>query len=329
MIQLLPTELLWTVLNNLEYGDLDNLWKIKRLEPTILYYIQTHYKFHYQISSLLRIFEAITPTARQQGETKTKMAREMLEFIRSSVACLPKYEHRSKFTELLDIVQQLTLQRILASDFKANGLEHDYAGLCLQVRALYLHTPSIRVLHDPKYRRRSTKHPLAPFLPRDYTFVWRLHCSLGIEKERGVRTRFANFFGGLFEATSLYLESNLDGTFEECVREALVTGNAQDLLILCVAAARPVDVEGMCMMVTDAGEQLRHYLDTMDHWMTTDPTPQQTFRLHQEDDRTNSPPLPPPEWLIPDRYKVNKDAVLRLQVKEKFFWGMIKRTHVN
>lgn len=159
MIQLLPTELLWTVLNNLDYQDLDTLWKIKRLEPNILYYVQTHYKFHYQISSLLRIYEAITPTERQHAETKTKIAKEILEFIRSQVESVPKYEHRSKFTELLDIVQQLTLQRILSTDFKANGLEHDYAGLCLEVRGLYLHTPSIRVLHDPV---KLSIHSLAP-----------------------------------------------------------------------------------------------------------------------------------------------------------------------
>lgn len=104
----------------------------------------------------------------------------------------------------------------------------------------------------------------------------------------------------------------MDGTFEECVREALVTGNVQDLLIMCVAAARPVDVGGMCMMVTDAGEQLRHYLDTMDNWMTTDPTPQQEFRMNQDADRDINPP---PEWLIPDRYKVDKNTILRLQVR--------------
>lgn len=149
MIQLLPTELLWTVLNNLEYQDLDTLWKIKRLEQTILYYIQTHYKFHYKISSLLRLYEAITPTERQQLETKTEMANKILQFICTQVESVPKFEHRTKFSELLDIVQQLTLQRILSSDFKSNGLEHDYAGLCLEVRGLYLHTPSIRVLHDP------------------------------------------------------------------------------------------------------------------------------------------------------------------------------------
>lgn len=172
---------------------------------------------------------------------------------------------------------------------------------------------------------------MAPFLPRDYTYVWRQHCNQqGIDQ--AIKTRFANFFGGLFDVTSLYLESNLDGSFEECVREALVTGNVQDLLIMCVAADRPVDVEGMIMMVTHAGEQLRHYLDTMDTWMTNDPTPQQELRMRRnrehaeaaaaaaannvtnngdEEEQDSSPP----EWLIPDRYKVEKDTVLRLKVR--------------
>lgn len=90
-----------------------------------------------------------------------------------------------------------------------------------------------------------------------------------------------------------------------------MTGNVQDLLIMCIAADRQVDVQGMCMMVTHAGEQLRHYLDTMDNWMTTDPTPQQELRMSQD---TNQDQNPPPEWLIPDRYKVDKNTILRLQV---------------
>lgn len=149
MIHLLPTELLWTVLHNLEYQDLDILLKIKRIEPAILHYIQTHYKFHYKVSSLLRLYEAITPTQRQEVDTKNKLAQEILQNICTQVEYVPKFEHRSKFTELLEVVQQLTIQRILAPDFKSNGLEHDYAALCLGIRSLYLHTPSIRVLHDP------------------------------------------------------------------------------------------------------------------------------------------------------------------------------------
>jgi hypothetical protein len=166
-------------------------------------------------------------------------------------------------------------------------------------------------------------------LPRDYTYVWRLHCSSSSEGiDQTIKTRFANFFGGLFDVTSLYLESNLDGSFEECVREALVTGNVQDLLIMCVAADRPVDVEGMCMMVTHAGEQLRHYLDTMGTWMTNDPTPQQELRMRrnheieeqqQNNTQENTNDSSPPEWLIPDRYKVEKNTVLRLKVSLTLF----------
>jgi hypothetical protein len=163
-------------------------------------------------------------------------------------------------------------------------------------------------------------------LPRDYTYVWRLHCAQQETIDQTIKTRFANFFGELFDVTSLYLESNLDGSFEECVREALVTGNVQDLLVMCVAADRQVDVEGMCMMVTHAGEQLRHYLDTMDNWMTTDPTPQQELRMRTRDaaEQSIEDTLPLPEWLIPDRYKVDKNTILRLQVKNLNFFHIKK-----
>lgn len=320
MIQLLPNELLWTVLNNLEYQDLENLLQIKAIAATVLHYIQQHYKFHYKVTSLLRLFETIPSSARQTKETKLEFATQILQLICKNVESLPdKFEHRAKFSELLEVVQQFILARILTEDLKA-GLEHDYANLCLEIRSTYLHSPAIRSLHDKKYRRRSTKHPLAPFLPRDYTFVWRRHCNQ--PSNRTVHTRFALFFGSLFDVTSLYLESNLDGSFEECVREALVTGNVEDLLMMCVAADRPIDVEGMCMMVTHAGEQLRHYLDTMDRWVTTDPTPQQELRIMQLQQQQAAPVLfegsdeihSPPEWLIPDRYKVEPDTILRLKV---------------
>lgn len=168
MIHLLPTELLWNILNQLEYQDLDRLLKVKRLESTVHYYIQIHYKFHYQIASLLRLYEAITPTERQQLETKQQVANKILQFICKQVEPLPKFEHRTKFSELLDIVQQLTLQRILATDFKSNGLEHDYAGLCLKIRDLYLHTPAIRVLHDPV-----SSHYLPFFLYKKTKIIFR------------------------------------------------------------------------------------------------------------------------------------------------------------
>lgn len=133
---------------------------------------------------------------------------------------------------------------------------------------------------------------------------------------RETRLRFAQFFGSLFEVTSLYLESNLDGTFEECAREALVSGDVESLLVMCAAADRPVDVQGMCMMVTHAGEQLFSYLDTMEEWMTIDPTPQQRARMarHQEEDWQSETITPPPDWLMPNRYKVEPDTRLRLTV---------------
>jgi hypothetical protein len=93
------------------------------------------------------MYEAITPTERQA--TKTEFAHQILQLICKPVEDMPKVEHRTKFSELLEILQNLTIQRILATDLKSNGLEHDYAALCLEIRSLYLHTPSIRVLHDP------------------------------------------------------------------------------------------------------------------------------------------------------------------------------------
>ncbi|KAG0166011.1 hypothetical protein DFQ30_007693 [Apophysomyces sp. BC1015] len=266
------------------------------------------------------------------------MAAHLLQLICHIVETCPKYEHRAKFTDLLDTLQQLVVRRILSTDVRT-GIEYDYASLCLQIRHTYLHTPSIRVLHDPKYRRRSTKHPLAPFLPRDYTWIWRSHCAGAVsllEKNtiaqmlqdrelihiRDRRLRFARFFGSLFEVTSLYLESNLDGTFEECVREALVAGDAEALLVMCVAAGRPVDVDGMCMIVTQAGEQLWSYIDTMEDWIMTDPTPQQQARLEgwRSSDNSNSQPFTsPPEWMLPDRYKVQANSKLRLKLMDNLY----------
>ncbi|KAF1802180.1 hypothetical protein V8B55DRAFT_1477768 [Mucor lusitanicus] len=333
MIDTLPNEVFWLVLNHLDYQDMEQLQLISPLSKTALHYTQQHYPFHYKINSLLRLFEAITPSERQSKDTKLEFSQQILQQICKQVEILPKMDHRAKFTELLDIVQQFIVARILSPDLKS-GIEHDYANLCLEIRSQYLHTPSIRVLHDPKYRRRSTKHPLAPFLPRDYTSIWRHHCAT---PHTPIHTRFALFFGSLFDVTSLYLESNLDGSFEECAREALVTGNVEDLLIMCVAADRPVDVDRMCMMVTHAGEQLRHYLETMDTWVTTEPTPQQELRMQQNQQLLQNeshataavaamPPSSyspsssdPPEWLIPDRYKVQPDTILRLRLMDNLY----------
>lgn len=148
MIELLPNEVFWLVLSHLEYKDLEELQAIKSLSKTTTHYIQQHYQFQYKINSLLRLFEAITPTERHSKDTKLKFSQQILQQICKQVEVLPKIDHRAKFTELLDIVQQFIVTRILSEDLKA-GIEHDYANLCLEIRSSYLHTPSIRVLHDP------------------------------------------------------------------------------------------------------------------------------------------------------------------------------------
>ncbi|CAO3637564.1 unnamed protein product [Cunninghamella blakesleeana] len=163
-------------------------------------------------------------------------------------------------------------------------------------------------------------------------------------QKRQVCINFTRFFGMLFEITSLYLESNLDGTFEECVREALVSGNVEGLLLLCISSDKPIDIDGMCLSVSQAGEQLWHYLDNWTH----NPTPEQLARqqqndpfnhhpLHGDDDlhhfnqhlndpnhlNSNDPQhghlipqelITPPEWLIPDRYKIHPNTKLRLKM---------------
>jgi hypothetical protein len=147
MLQFIPTEVLWSILNHLEYQDLDVLLQIDPLALAVRHHVQAHYPFHYKITSLLRLFESLTPTERQHQETKA-LSLQILQLICEQVETSPKFEHRLKFTELLDIVQQLVVQRVLSTNLKS-GLEHDYANLCLQVREFYLHTPSIRALHDP------------------------------------------------------------------------------------------------------------------------------------------------------------------------------------
>lgn len=148
MLQLLPNELLWLVLNHLDYAEVKRLASIKPLQSKITQYMQQQYPFQYKLTSLLSLFEAITTSERQLAETKLEFANQILQLICKSVEPHPKFDHRTYFTELLDVLQQFILDRILTPDLK-RGLEVDYANLCLQIRSIYLHTPSIRVLHDP------------------------------------------------------------------------------------------------------------------------------------------------------------------------------------
>ncbi|KAI7898555.1 uncharacterized protein BX663DRAFT_524575 [Cokeromyces recurvatus] len=316
MIELLPNELLETVLYHLTYEEVETLLEsipkdtYSTLAQRITGYLKHQYPFQTALSVTIQQFEQTC--LRQQQDTHHHTAQQLLALICEQAEPLPPYDRRSRFTELLDIVQRFILQRVLYLTEHFVACQEGYARLCLLIRDIYLHTPSIRVLHDPKYRRRSTKYPLAPFLPRDYSYMWRENCNE--KRHQG----FALFFGRLFDVTSLYLESNLEGTFEECIREGLVTGHAEDVLMLCVAANREVDVEGMSMMVSLAGEQLRHYLDTMEHWIAEDPTPQQELRIQQQQQQdiitTSSPP---PDWLIPDRYRVHPDTKFRLKVRKR------------
>ncbi|KAI8079897.1 uncharacterized protein BX664DRAFT_204745 [Halteromyces radiatus] len=177
MLHELPTELLWTILDYLQYEDIDTLLSIGPLAPMVSTYLQKHYRFHFQVASLLRCYETLTSTERQKQDTRYDTAQQILHILCYHVQQCSKFDQRAEFTQLLDILQQLVVQRVLCPSL-SQGLERDYASLCLEIRHIYLHTASIRGLHDPKYRRRSTKHPLAPFLPRDYTWIWRQHCAL-------------------------------------------------------------------------------------------------------------------------------------------------------
>ncbi|KAG2222941.1 hypothetical protein INT45_012919 [Circinella minor] len=370
MLQKLPTELLCVVMKYLTFDDLDELYKIQILEPIVRHHLLRHYRFHYQVSSLLRLFESSLKRKREKKQSSLRyndsnndndtndrredIANQLLELICHAVEKYPKYEHRTKFSDLLGILESTVIKRILTHNNNniPQEAEDDYALLCLDIRYKYLHSPSIRVLHDPKYRRRSTKYPLAPFLPREYTWVWRRQCANAADflhanskkrilttktrvmlsnedkNRRKERLRFARFFGQLFKVTSLYLESNLDGTFEECVREALVTGDVESLLVMCEAAERPVDVMSMCMMVNMAAEQLWTYLETFDDWLATDPTPEQRARMaqneqaQQQQQLNGQEELPPPEWLLPDRYKITDDTKLRLTVINRMKKGI-------
>ncbi|KAI9032787.1 hypothetical protein CLU79DRAFT_163981 [Phycomyces nitens] len=350
MLTRLPNELLDAVLGKLEYDDLDTLSTLECIRPIVQHHLYQHFRFHCKIASLLRLFEALCPVERRDHEIRSGLAMQLLQFICHIVENHEQQNRQTTFTDLLDTLQKLVIRRILSPDLQM-GLEQDYASLCLEVRRTYMHTPSIRVLHDYKYRRRSTKYPLAPFLPRDYAWLWRAQCAKVSEllKTNDCRTwasareghvRFAHFFGCLFEVTSLYLESNISGTFEECVGEALVSGNVESLLVLCVAAEKPVDVDDMCMMVAQAREEFWSYLDIMD-----DLFPHTTATVNIEEEILTGgallvpsepgaavaqpqppPPPPPPEplepppdWMVADRYKVTADARLRLKLMNGLF----------
>ena len=165
MLQKLPTELLCVVMKYLTFDDLEELYKIQILEPIVRHHLLRHYRFHYQVSSLLRLFETSlkrknkklnrsgndTSDDNDTSDRREDIANQLLELICHVVEKYPKYEHRTKFSDLLGILESTVVKRILAhnnNNIPAQA-ENDYALLCLDIRYKYLHTPSIRVLHDP------------------------------------------------------------------------------------------------------------------------------------------------------------------------------------
>lgn len=146
MLQLLPIELYWSILNYLEYQDLTILLSILPLKRHTKHFIKRHFPFHYSVSSLLASFESLSSLERQRHNAQ--FAMQALQFICDQVQDLPVTERKATFNDLLAILQQLTVERILSHDLPTDA-EHDYARFSLEVRSRYLHTASIRVLHDP------------------------------------------------------------------------------------------------------------------------------------------------------------------------------------
>jgi hypothetical protein len=149
MLDVLPTELTWTILHYLEYTDIAELESIGSFMAVVTPYLQTHYRFHYHVAHLLRFYESLTPDERQKPDgLRQDLAQQLLHVLCHHVQQCTKFEQRAKFTQLLNVLQHLVVQRVL-SPVLPDGLDKDYALLCLDIRHRYLHTASIRGLHDP------------------------------------------------------------------------------------------------------------------------------------------------------------------------------------
>lgn len=144
MLAALPPELLYLILDFLDFYDaLALLSTHYNLTPTIDAYVRSNYSFHSTVYTQLLEFEKLC-IDRNSDQIDT-IAYNLLQAICDIVEPLPKYEHRTIFSEKLDILQELVVHRVL----HIQNCEDDYASLCLKVRQIYLHTPSIRILHDP------------------------------------------------------------------------------------------------------------------------------------------------------------------------------------
>ncbi|KAL1924091.1 uncharacterized protein VTP21DRAFT_7126 [Calcarisporiella thermophila] len=250
---------------------------------------------------------------------------------------------REVFSTLLGLLEDLVLRRVLVARSDTDIAENvrqwllplTYANMCLKTREYYLHNPQLRMLHDPKYRRRSTKFPQAPFLPRVFLARWKSQCdevarsfpnlihkrlqesdvSISVRDpawiqacaKREQRLRFSRFYGYLFRVTSLYLESHLEGTYQESVREAMVQGEVEGLCEMVLSSGYQLRVDTLCEIVVRAGEQLFAYLQGL----TRDPSTAQTSQQQQEVNG-NAPDPEIPTWLLPERYQIHPEVILRL-----------------
>ncbi|KAG2174733.1 hypothetical protein INT43_005791, partial [Umbelopsis isabellina] len=326
MLTALPPELLYLVLGFLSFDDIIPLaTACEQLKLLVDNYVRVHYSFHAAVYKQLMQFEQLN--MHNESQTTMKTAAKLLRLICNIVEDVPKFEHRTVFTENLDILQNLVVNQVLHVSDSADK----YADLCLKMRIIYLHTPEIRILHDPKYRRRSTKHPLAPFLPRDFTWIWRSHCEESklfwapqtlvpefllskmhnskLLQEREKRLRFARFFGRLFDVSSIYLEAHQNGTMDECIREALVAGDVESLYVFLTAARRDIDPDDMVMMVMQAGEQLWATLELaaeLEEQFNPELVERRRSTGHGRIEHA-------PDWLLPTRYAVEDDSILRLK----------------
>ncbi|RUS18300.1 hypothetical protein BC937DRAFT_88949 [Endogone sp. FLAS-F59071] len=341
MLTSLPPELYLTILSYLDFEDAETLlYIIPDLRTYTLHYLHTAYPFQANIAVLLSRFEPLTPSL-PPSHLET-LATALLDQIRLIVEAQPKFNHRASFTEHLDILQSLILHRLLSPRRpQPPGYELRYAELCLAIREHYLHSNHLRSLHDFKYRRRSTRVPTAPFLPRFYIDQWRTNCRQAVTDLSVIsyihsvlfpvpftptsnsgaeisamlarqtdRLTFARFYGRLFHVSSVYHESHLEGTMDECIREALVSGDVEALLIMYEAAGRDPDVDALCGVVRSAGEQLYEHLRSLPPAAATEAAGVQQQSGFEGDEGVYDVP----EWLRPERYQINEDVVTRLRL---------------
>jgi hypothetical protein len=142
MLTTLPPELLYLILGFLDFYDALSLLSTHRsLQPTIQTFLRSNFAFHEAVYQRLLDFERRA----DDNDHLDAIANALLQLICEIVQPLPNYDHRAVFTEKLDIMQNLVVHRVL----RIPNMEDDYARLCLKIRHIYLHAPSIRILHDP------------------------------------------------------------------------------------------------------------------------------------------------------------------------------------